>query len=172
MTGCGDIAEEDADLAVLHACGDATILSCDASGVAAAFGKAAFIQDEHGEKRLGVCVGRSNGKQLQRLDEEAAQFIAYPLLVPDCVGEQALDAVGMEEAGVFSDLPAIFPGNLAEDGVQVEQGVVAWFGTREVAGQALMELAQGEGPGADFTQGWPGWRECGMVRWLHGVLVS
>src|SRR5437763_17069998 len=35
-----------------------------------------------------------------------------------------------------------------------------------------MELAQGEGPGADFTQGWPGWRECGRLEGTHAFLLS
>src|SRR5947209_19839326 len=35
-----------------------------------------------------------------------------------------------------------------------------------------MQLAQGEGPGADFTQGWPGWRECGRLEGTHAFLLS
>src|SRR5947209_15183631 len=172
MTGCGDIAEEDADLAVLHACGDATILSCDASGVCAAFGEATFIEDQDREERCGVSVRRPNGRRLQGLDEEATQLITHAVLVPDCFGEQALDAIRVQEPGVFSDLPAIFPGNLAEDGLQVEQGMAAWFGTGEVGRHALVQEAQGQRPGADLTKGGADLRGCGMLMMLHAVLVS
>src|SRR5947207_14242433 len=116
MTACSDIGEEDADLAVLHASAHAAILWSDASGVCAAFGKAAFIQHQDGEECFGVSVRRPNGR-LQGLDEEATQLITHAVLVPDGFGEQALDAIRVQAPGVFSDLPAIFPGNLAEDGL-------------------------------------------------------
>src|SRR6266699_69653 len=172
MTACSDIGEEDADLAVLHASAHAAILWSDASGVFAAFGKAAFIQHQDGEECFGVSVRRPNGRRLQGLDEEATQLITHAVLVPDCFGEQALDAIRVQEPGVFSDLPAIFPGNLAEDGLQVEQGMAAWFGTGEVGRHALVQEAQGQRPGADLTKGGADLRGCGMLMMLHAVLVS
>ena len=171
MTACSDIGEEDADLAVLHASAHAAILWSDASGVCAAFGKAAFIQHQDGEECFGVSVRRPNGR-LQGLDEESTQLITHAVLVPDCFGEQALHAIRVQEAGVFSYLPAIFPGNLAEDGLQVEQGMAAWFGTGEVGRHALVQEAQGQRPGADLTKGGADLRGCGMLMMLHAVLVS
>jgi hypothetical protein len=50
---------------------------------------------------------------------------------------------------VFSDLPAIFPGKVAQEGLQVEQGVVRRFGTRKAGGDALVQGAQGQGPAAE-----------------------
>jgi hypothetical protein len=45
----------------------------------------------------------------------------------------------MSQASVFSDLPAIFARNVAQDGLQVQQGVLAWFGTREAGRDTLVQ---------------------------------
>src|SRR5207248_3422222 len=52
MTTGGDVGEKDADLAVFDTPGEPAILGSDASGVAAAFGKAAFVKDQDREERL------------------------------------------------------------------------------------------------------------------------
>jgi hypothetical protein len=62
-------------------------------------------------------------------------------LVPDGAREQTLHAIGPLLFGVFSDLPAIFARNVTEHSLQIEQGMTAWFGAREVGRQALMQMA-------------------------------
>lgn len=47
-----DVGEKDADLTVFHTPGAPAILGGDTSGVAAAFGKAAFVNDEHRPERF------------------------------------------------------------------------------------------------------------------------
>jgi hypothetical protein len=47
--------------------------------------------------------------------------------------------IGMSLARVFSDLPAIFPGDVAQDSLQVEQRVLARFGTREAGRNTLVQ---------------------------------
>jgi hypothetical protein len=44
----------------------------------------------------------------------------------------------MGQASVFSDLPAIFARNVAQEGLQVEQGMLARFGTHEAGGDGLV----------------------------------
>jgi hypothetical protein len=58
MGKLGDVREEDADLAVFHAPGTSAILGADASGVVSAFGKSAFINDEHREDLSGSLRSR------------------------------------------------------------------------------------------------------------------
>ncbi len=74
--------------------------------------------------------------------------------------------------GLFSDLPAIFAGNVTEDGLQVEQRLLADFGARKMGSQPLMYLAQAQSPGANRTQAWPSWLGCAMLVLLHVFLVS
>ncbi len=138
------VGEEDADLTVLHLSGGATILPPDASRVLAPFGEATFIHDQHGEGSLVRSQLGPGRERVQRLLDQAAHLIAHPVLVPDGAREQALHAVGSRLPGVFSDLPAIFPGDVTEDGLQVVQRVLAYFGAREVEAQTLMQLAQGQ----------------------------
>ena len=52
-------------------------------------------------------------------------------------------AVGPALPGVFSDLPAIFAGNLAEDGWQGEQRVRSYFGARKIRTQTSHPRAKG-----------------------------
>jgi len=73
---------------------------------------------------------------------------------------------------VFSDLPAIFAGDVAEDGLQVEQGMLADFGASKMGRQPLMHLPQAQCPGANGTQAWFGWRGCGILMMLHAGLLS
>ena len=105
MAQGGDVGEEDADLAVFDAPAHATILWLDACGVSAAFGKAAFIEHQDRIERIGC--SRGGRRRQQGLDEGAAQGIAHGGFVPHRAGEQALDAVGMGLARVFSDLQAV-----------------------------------------------------------------
>ena len=83
-----------------------------------------------------------------------------------------MHAVGPGLPGVFGDLPAIFPGDLTEDGTQIEQGVLAHFGARKIGSQTWMQLAQGQGPGANGTESWPGWLGCGTLEDFMLVLLS
>src|ERR1700730_9633444 len=107
--------------------------------MAAAFGKAAFIEDEYRVKRLVHSLGGHQWRRRQGLANQRTQLIAAALLIPDSTGEQALHAVGPQLPGVFGDLPAIFPGNLTEDGTQIEQGVLAHFGAGKMKSQSLMQ---------------------------------
>ena len=52
---------------------------------------------------------------------------------------------------MFSDLPAIFAWDVTEHSLQVEQGVMAWFGARKVGRQALMHLAELAHPAASLS---------------------
>jgi len=169
MAGGGHVGEKDAHLAVFHAPGPPAILGADARRVAPAFGKAAFIQDQH---RKGHIV-RFIWQQLrtQGLSDQGAHVIAHPILVPDGLGEQALDAIGMGLPGLFSDLPAIFAGHVTEHGLQVVQGLLVDFGAREVGTQPRMQLAQVLVPPADLAERGPGLHGCGMLRVLHAVLA-
>ena len=163
-----DVGEKNTDLAVLDLSGRPAILGSDARRVAAAFGKAAFIQHEDRERRL---VPRRAGRG-QGLVDQGAQVITHACFVPDGAREQALHAVGPSLSGVFSDLPAIFSGDVAEDGLQVKEGVLADFGARKMGRQPLMHLPQAQCPGANGPQAWFGWRGCGILMMLHAGLLS
>ena len=169
---CRDIGEEHADLAVFDAPGAAAILRLDTGGVVAAFGKATFIQDPHGQGRRRLSRFAGRGRRAERLAEEGAQFIAHPVVIPDGLREQTLHAVGSEFFGMLSDLPAIFPGDVTDDGLQVAQGTTAWLGARKTGRQARMQMQQAHGPGANLAQGWLGWLWCGIIRMLHAFLVA
>jgi len=106
------------------------------------------------------------------MQDERAHFVANALFIPDGPRKQALHAIGTSLFGVFGDLPALFSGNLADDGLQIEQRVVAWFGARKVGSQALMQADQGQRPASYLLQGWSGVIPCGMVGRLHALLVS
>ena len=106
------------------------------------------------------------------MQDERAHFVANALFIPDRPREQALHAVGTGLFGVFGDLPTIFPGNLAEDGLQVEESVLTWLGASEVGSQALMQMAQGQGPATNLIQGWPDLLGYGRLMVLHAFLVS
>src|SRR5713226_5390950 len=171
MTQGRDVGEKNADLAVLDLSGRPAILGSDARRVAAAFGKAAFIQHEYGEEPLMVRTGRHKWGRGQGPADQRPQVITYAVVVPDGAREQALHAIGPQLPGVFSDLPAIFSGDVTEDGLQVEQGVLADFGARKVGSQPLMQLAQTQCPGANGPQAWLGLLGCGKLMVLHGVLL-
>jgi hypothetical protein len=83
-----------------------------------------------------------------------------------------LHAIGTSLFGVFCDLPAIFSGDLADDGLQIKQGVLAWFEASKVGSQALMQADQGQGPSSYLLQRWSDFMVCGMVERLHAFLVS
>ncbi len=89
----GHVGEKNTDLAVFHAPGEPAILWCDARRVAAPFGKATFIDDEHREGCLGCTMLRYRGKRVEHLTDQCAQFIADAVFVPGGVGEQALDGI-------------------------------------------------------------------------------
>ncbi len=171
MTQRRDVREKDADLTVFDLAGAATILRGDPCRMGAAFGKAAFIHDEDRIERLGVGTSGNQGRWRERLADEGAQRIADGLLIPDGVGEQALHAGGMGLVGVFSDLPAVFAGDLAEDGMQIEQGLLMNFGTGKEGTQPGMQLAQLLRPRADLLQRWLGRFGCAILRRLHAGLA-
>jgi len=77
------------------------------------------------------------------MQDERAHFVANALFIPDGPRKQALHAIGTSLFGVFCDLPAIFSGDLADDGLQIEQGVAAWFGSSKVGSQTLVQVDQG-----------------------------
>jgi hypothetical protein len=62
-------------------------------------------------------------------------------LIPDGLGKQALHARGASLSGVFGDLPAVFPGEMIENGFEVEQGVLAGFGAGKAGGDLLVQVA-------------------------------
>src|SRR5260221_13728802 len=107
MAQCSHIGEEDADLTVLHLAAGTTILRRDASRVAAPFGKAAFINDEHGEDLRGCRRGGQKRGGGQGLADKGAQFIAGAGFGPDGVREQAWYALGPPFSGAVSHLPSI-----------------------------------------------------------------
>src|SRR5260370_16583050 len=108
MAQCSHIGEEDADLTVLHLAAGTTILRRDASRVAAPFGKAAFINDEHGEDLRGCRRGGEKRGGGQGLADKGAQFIADAGFVPDGVRERAVYASQPPFSGPFTKLPATF----------------------------------------------------------------
>jgi hypothetical protein len=57
---------------------------------------------------------------------------------------------------MFSDLPAIFAWDIAEDGLQVEQYVLVDFGASKTGTQTLMQVEQALEPMAHLTQAWLG----------------
>ena len=141
MTQFGDEGKKDADLAVLDAAGASAILGSDPCRVAAAFGKAAFIEDENRIERLVVGGGRKQRRWREGVADQGAHGVADSTLIPDGVGEQALHAVGMLLANLFSDLPAVFARNVAENGVQVAQDLRVNFGAGKMRTQPAMQLS-------------------------------
>ncbi len=103
-----------------------------------ALGEPTFVEDQDGEERVGL--RRLDRRRLQGLLDPGAQFIAAAVLVPDGAGEQALHAVGVGLSGVFGDLPAILAGDVTENGLQIQQGMLAGFGARKTGGDALVQL--------------------------------
>src|SRR2546421_4375525 len=140
--------------------------------MAAAFGKATFIHDQDGKGRGGLSTLAGQGRRGESVPEEATQLIAHAVVIPDGLGKQTLHGIRTGVFGVFGDLPAIFPGDVTDDGVQVEQGVTARLGARKTGRQARMQMEQAQGPAGNLAQRWLGWLWCGMVRRLHAFLVS
>jgi hypothetical protein len=103
---------------------------------------------------------------------QRSQFIAHARFVPNRVREQALHAIRPHLPGVFSDLPTIFTGDLAQDGLQVEKKMLVRFGASKMGTQTLMQLVQAHQPTANRSQSWPGFFWSGMVNVLHAFLVS
>jgi hypothetical protein len=106
------------------------------------------------------------------LQNVCSQLITNPSLIPDGPREQALQAIRTGLLGVFRNLPAIFSGDRASDGLQIEQSVLAWFRASKVGSQALMQLEQGQRPSSYLLQRWSAFMVCGMVERLHAFLFS
>ena len=85
---------------------------------------------------------RQDGRRPQGLTDQRSQLIANAGFVPNRLGEQALDPIGAQLSGMFGDLPAIFAWDLTDDGLQVEQGVMQWFGACKIGTQTLMDVLQ------------------------------
>ena len=126
----------------------------------------------HREERLGLSTTRQEGGGAQTLPGEGAQIIAHPFFIPDGSRKQSLDPIGPVLFGMLSDLPAIFSGDVAENGLQIEQTVTAGFQSSKTGTQTLMPVVQGQRPPGDLLGGWPDLLVCGMVRMLHAFLVS
>ena len=90
MAAFGHVGEEDAHLAIFDTPADPAVLGRDPSRMAAAFGKAAFIEDEHWVERLVLRRCRHQWRRRQGLANQRTQLIAAALLIPDSTGEQAL----------------------------------------------------------------------------------
>ncbi len=172
MSPGGHVGEKDAHLAIFDAPGGPAILPLDASRVAAPFGEAAFIHDEDGEERFRLSLSRPERRRVQGLLDTSAQLIAHAFFVPYGSREQPLHARGPWLSGVLSDLPAIFSGDLADDSSPIEPGVLAGFGASEVGSQALLPLAQGQGPCGDLLQRGSGWLCYDSVWRLHAFSLS
>ena len=78
----------------------------------------------------------------------------------------------MSQAGVFSDLPAIFARNVAQEGLQVQQGMLARFGTREARRETLVQGTSCERPAADLLQEGREWRIGSRLRASHAFLLA
>ena len=167
MALLSDVGEEDANLAVLDGATDAAILGRDASRMAPTLGEAALINGHNGKDRRGRSAGRVQG-----LPDQAAQQIAHAICVPDRTRKQALDAVRMSLTSLLSNLPAIFAGDVTQEGLQIKQSVVMNFGASKQGRQALMQEVQVGDPGTDQTQRWPQRLGCGMLKGLHAGLLS
>jgi hypothetical protein len=141
MADSGDVGEEDAYLAVFHAPGAPTILGADADRVAAALGKAAFIEHQDREGRLVGWLVLEGQRRAQADRDQGAQVVTHRVLVPNGCREQALDAIRARLPGLFSDLPAIFARHIAEHRLQVAPGTLVDFGARKVGTQPGMQLA-------------------------------
>src|SRR5260221_1231279 len=98
------IIQKDAHLTVFDLSRRTAILLPDARRVAAAFGKAAFINDEDRERRLV----HSRDRRGQRLADTSAPFITHPRFVPDGARQPTLHAIWPGEAGAVSQLSAHF----------------------------------------------------------------
>jgi hypothetical protein len=75
------------------------------------------------------------------------------------------------QLAVFSDLPTILARNFAEDGLQVELGMLQRFGARKMGTQPLLPLVQAQQPAANGRQGCFDGFGCGMIQRLHAVLA-
>src|SRR5437763_11371194 len=77
----------------------------------------------------------------------------------------------MGQASVFSDLPAIFARKITQNGLQVQERVLARFGTREASGDALVQGAQRQGPAADLLEEGGQLRIGGRLKGSHAFLL-
>ncbi len=106
------------------------------------------------------------------MQDERAHFVANALFIPDGPRKQALHAIGTSLFGVFGDLPAIFSGDQASDGLEVQQRVVTWLGASEAGGEALVQVAQGQGPAADLLEEGLQLRIGGRLKGSHAFLLA
>jgi len=117
MTQSGHVGGKHPHLAVFDASGAPAVLRGDARGVASPFGEAAFIKDEHRKGGVRRSVGRLQRWWLQALTNQGAQIIAHAVFIPDGTREQTLHARRTGFSSLFSDLPAIFARDIAQDGL-------------------------------------------------------
>ena len=163
-----DVGEKNTDLAVLNLSGSPRNTGVRRPPSGGRVWESRF----HPARGSGKAARPRRAGRGQGLVDQGAQVITHACFVPDGAREQALHAVGPGLSGVFSDLPAIFSGDVAEDGLQVKEGVLADFGARKMGRQPLMHLPQAQCPGANGPQAWFGWRGCGILMMLHAGLLS
>ena len=172
MSSCGHVGKEDAHLTVLHPPSRPAVLLLHACRVAAPFGKAAdHSRTSTGKSASGSALSDWRGGGLRERQTKVRRSSRTPSSSASGTREQALYARGSLLFGLFSNLPTIFSGDVAENGLQIEQGVLAWLRVSEVGSQALMQLDQGQRPSSYLAWGWSSVIPCGMVMRLHAVLV-
>jgi hypothetical protein len=157
----GDIAQKDPDLAILHAPGRATMLFFDPGGLVASFREATLVENR--DSTSAIC-------RAKLFEHVGTQVIAHPIFIADRPGEQALHAIRSPLSGVFGHLPAIFAGDFAQHGLQVEQGLTAWFGSCETRSKTMMQVVQLEGPSPNVLERWSDFIIYGIVVVLHDFL--
>ena len=160
MAPSGDIAQKDADLAVLHVSRRSAILGANARRVVARFGEAGLVDGENG---LAVCPAVPARRPAAHRAPEP-----HPR-------RQRRAAVACHRAcfsGLFRQLPAILAFHLTQDALQKRQGPPTRFFAREVRGNAAMEGGEGTCPLHDVLERGPGSGWGSLVRRLHGVLLS
>jgi hypothetical protein len=112
-------------------------------------------------------MGKSSSCEVQAATDVGGNNV----FVPDGTREQALHAIGPGLSSLFSNLPAIFSGNVTQDRLQVEQHVLMDFGARKARTQTLMQEVQAPDPGANRQKDWLDFFYYGMLRRLHAFLL-
>jgi hypothetical protein len=82
-----------------------------------------------------------------------------------------LHAIGTGFSGMFSQLPAVFSGNVTQDPLQKGQGSAMRLGTGKAWGKTGMEMEKLLSPTANVASACPGSGEGGMLVLLHFLLL-
>jgi hypothetical protein len=140
------IAQKDADLAVLHLAGRATVLAGDAGRVLPFVENASLVEDQYA---VGVP---------QMLEDLAAQLIPPGIRIPIGAAQHILEAVRRRRAAHFRDVPTSLALRLTEQAAQIRQDPVAGLRAGERAGQPARHIGQvglaaGDGAGRRIRRG-------------------